>query len=161
MADLAPKSIYHRRLPHLSSFFQQPIVFLTAVTLERQRCLCSVPVLQALRTIWERSPELDGWFVGDFLLMPDHVHLFARSAAEAKPLATWVETWKSISARRLKAIWPLAHGWWQEDYFDRYLRSAENYRDKWDYVAANPVRAGLCKRAEDWAWKGRLFDLQF
>lgn len=93
--------------------------------------------------------------------MPDHLHLFARPALEAKSLTGWMKTWKSLSARRLKSLWRSAPALWQDDYFDRYLRSAENYRNKWDYVAENPVRAGLCKQPDDWPWKGRLFDLTF
>jgi len=32
-------------------------------------------------------------------------------------------------------------------YFDRYLRSRENYGQKWNYVEQNAVRAGLIKEA--------------
>ena len=35
-------------------------------------------VLASLTGIWQSSAELDGWFVGDYLLILDHVHLFAR-----------------------------------------------------------------------------------
>jgi putative transposase len=151
----------HRRLPHLRPFAPQPIVFLTTVTHKRRAVLACQPALDALTAIWQRSAELDGWFVGDYLLMPDHVHFFARAAIDAKPLADWMETWKSLSSRQLKQPLGLASSLWQRDYFDRFLRSAESYSEKWDYVANNPVRAGLCARPEDWPWKGRLFDLQF
>lgn len=151
----------HRRLPHLRPFAQQPILFLTVVTHERRRVLACREVLETLGTIWQRSPDLDGWFVGDYLLMPDHLHLFARAAVDAKALPGWMETWKSLAARQLKKSIGVAPPLWQRDYFDRFLRSDENYSEKWDYVAMNPVRAGLCSRAADWPWKGRLSDLKF
>jgi len=93
--------------------------------------------------------------------MPDHVHLFARAATDAKPLAQWVETWKSLSSRQLKTQLGLEPPLWQRDYFDRFLRSADNYSEKWDYVAMNPVRKKLCEKPDDWPWKGRLNELRF
>jgi putative transposase len=50
---------------------------------------------------------------------------------------------------------------WQRDYFDHFLRAADSYSEKWDYVSMNPVRKSLCSRTEEWPWKGRLHDLKF
>ena len=151
----------HRRLPHLRPFVPQPIVFLTLVTHERRPVLAGQTAFDAITTLWLRSAEIDGWFVGDFVLMPDHTHLIARAALDAKPLARWMKAWKSVSSRQLTPTLGCAPPFWQRDYFDRFLRSAESYSEKWDYVADNPVRAGLCARPEDWPWRGRLFDLEF
>jgi putative transposase len=151
----------HRRLPHLQPFAAQPVIFLTVVTFGRRACLADPTVFDTLTAIWQRSPTRDGWYVGDYLLMPDHVHLFTCSALEAKPLARWLETWKSLSARQLKTSIGIKPPLWQRDYFDRFLRSEDNYSDKWHYVALNPVRKRLCDRPEDWPWKGRLHDLSF
>ncbi len=151
----------HRHLPHLRPFAEQPLVFLTVVTHERRSLLANQTAFDALTGIWQNSPEIDGWFVGDYLLMPDHVHLFARALIGAKPLAKWVGTWKSLSARRLASGLGFKPPLWQQDYFDRFVRSAENYSAKWDYVASNPVQKNLCAQPADWPWKGRLFDLRF
>lgn len=150
-----------RRLPHLHSFARHPILFLTTVTADRKPFLANRNAFEILTETWQHSANLDGWFVGDYLLMPDHVHLFARRASDAKTLSEWMETWKSLSSRRLKAALQLATPLWQKDYFDRFLRSADNYSEKWDYVAMNPVRKGLCAKPEDWPWKGRISDLRF
>ena len=152
---------FHSRLPHLRPFDRQPLVFLTVVTHERRPVLAEAGCLKNLSEIWQRSPSYDGWSVGDFLLMPDHVHLFARAHRDAKPLAVWVGTWKSLSARRLAPTLGLSAPFWQRDYFDRFLRSADDYSAKWDYVRANPVRAGLCAHPTDWPWRGRIEDLTF
>ena len=150
-----------RRLPHLHSFARQPILFITTVTSDRKPFLANRAAFEILTEIWQHSADLDGWCVGDYLLMPDHVHLFARPRPDAKILSKWMETWKSLSSRRLKQRLQLAPPLWQKDYFDRFLRSAESYAEKWDYVAMNPVRKGLCAKPEDWPWKGRIFDLRF
>ena len=151
----------HRHLPHLRSFISQPIVFLTVVTHQRRHCLTCPAALETLSAIWQQSPRIDGWFVGDYLLMPDHIHLFARAAYDAKSLAQWLETWKSVSSRIFKSQLRVEPPFWQSDYFDRFLRCADNYSAKWDYVALNPVRQNLCARPEDWPWKGRLNELRF
>ena len=48
---------------------------------------------------------------------------------------------------------------WQREYFDRYLRSEDNYSEKWDYVERNAVRAGLVMNVEDWPHRGIIHDL--
>ena len=73
----------------------------------------------------------------------------------------WVQMWKSLSTRQWMALQGTSAPLWQEDYFDRYLRSAENYSEKWVYVEANPVRKGLVARTEDWPYRGRIHELRF
>ena len=151
----------HKHLAHLASFAAEPVVFFTVVAAKRQAVLAHEAVHEILRGIWILSGERNGWWVGDYLLMPDHVHLFARAARDAVSMKNWVQMWKSLSARqwmdRMGRKTPL----WQEDYFDRYLRSAENYSEKWAYVEANPVRAGLVARPDDWPYRGRIHELRF
>jgi putative transposase len=149
----------YRRLAHVLPFSRRPLVFLTAVADQRRPLLAAHAVFDCLTEIWRRSAEMDGWYVGDYLLMPDHVHLFAKGVLGAKSLAAWVGSWKSISSRRLNGQAGISPPLWQPDYFDRFLRSDESYRSKWDYVALNPVRKGLCQRPDQWPWKGRLFEI--
>ena len=150
----------HRHLPHLNSFARHPIVFLTVVAHGRRSLLAWRETRDVLVDIWSRSSAADGWFVGRFVLMPDHVHLFARAAMDAKPLADWMQTWKSLSSRRMAVILRTAPPVWQKDYFDRFLRSTDNYQAKWHYVEMNPVRKGLCSLPAEWPWQGALFELR-
>ena len=79
----------------------------------------------------------------------------------AVSMKNWVQMWKSVSARTWLKRSGRTGPFWQEDYFDRYLRSAENYSEKWAYVETNPVRAGLVARPEEWAYRGRIHALSF
>jgi putative transposase len=45
---------------------------------------------------------------------------------------------------------------WQRVFFDHLLRSAESYRQKWNYVRQNPVGAGLVAKPEDWPYAGEI-----
>ena len=151
----------NRHLAHLAPLLDQPIVFITVATHERRRMLDNAAAHTVLNEIWERSAERNGWYVGDYLLMPDHVHLFARAARDSDRMAEWIKMWKSVSARRLKITLGAAAHVWQADYFDRYLRSGESYSEKWSYVEMNPLRAGLVSRPEEWSFKGRIHELRF
>ena len=153
------KSSPYRHLAHLPSLLDQPIVFFTCATFDRRRILNHLAVRDILHGIWARSGERNGWFVGFYVLMPEHVHFFARQAVESDTMAKWVEMWKSVSARRIAAILEISPPIWQEEYFDRFLRSSDSYSDKWNYVRENPVRAGLAQKADDWPYQGRIWDL--
>jgi len=38
------------------------------------------------------------------------------------------------------------------EYWDRYMRDARHLAQTIRYIHENPVKAGLCLRAEDWLW---------
>jgi len=151
----------HSHLPHLKSLLPEPIVFFTVVTLQRRAVLANENVHDCLRGLWERSSAINGWFVGDYVIMPDHVHLFARPARTANSMKQWVQVWKSVSSRIILKQQGLVGPLWQDDYFDRYLRSHENYSEKWNYVESNPVRAGLVGKPEDWPFRGQVHRLSY
>ena len=44
---------------------------------------------------------------------------------------------------------------WELESFDRIMRSNENAYEKGEYICANPVRAGLVVREDDWPWLWR------
>ncbi|MCK4340824.1 MAG: transposase [Phycisphaerae bacterium] len=130
------------------------IVFVTVCTKNRQPWLDTHENHELLRSVWSAATA---WRVGYYMLMPDHLHLFAAPDLPELPLRNWVKYCKSQFTK--------AHGVknhrWQDDYWDRRLRSGESYNAKWEYVAANPVRHGLVARAEDWPFQGTLFELEW
>jgi len=149
------------RPPHLTPFVRQPLVFLTACSHHRSTVLANSNAYETLVSIWARSANHQGWAVGRFVLMPDHVHLFARPQPDASSLGKWIKAWKCLSARTLAHVPEYSSPLWQPDYFDHFLRSAESYSEQWEYVRHNPVRAGLVARPEDWPWQGEIHELRF
>jgi putative transposase len=150
-----------RHLVHVPSFRDNPIVFFTTCTYRRRKILASPHCQNILREIWQRSVDRDGWWVGNYILMPDHVHFFARPEIDAQPMTAWVKMWKSVSSRRIAAALAIKPPIWQAEYFDRYLRSTENYAEKWHYVEQNAVRARPVEMAEAWPYRGTINDLMF
>lgn len=155
----SPRVLVH--LPHLSAFARHPLLFITTCTACRKPLWANPAAAALLLDTWKKSAAVDGWFVGRYVVMPDHVHLFARSSADAKSLPEWMKTWKSISARRLIADGAATAPVWRADYFDHFIRSVEAYESKWEYVLQNPVRKGLCATVQEWPYHGVLHDLHF
>ena len=113
--------------------------------------------MEVVLTGWRSAT---GWKVGRFVLMPDHIHLFTTPDDQNPPsLSRWVTYWKSLVSKG----WPWAgeQPIWQQDFWDRQLRSHESYSVKWDYVRNNPVRHGLVGKAEDWPYQGELNPLDW
>jgi REP element-mobilizing transposase RayT len=149
-----------QHLPHLRPFARQPMLFLTLCTDRRIPVLADTHTHSILRGLWENSAQTYGWVVGQYVVMPDHVHLFAKAFVGAKPMASWIQMWKSLSSRAIATRTSLKPPIWQRDYFDRLLRSSESYGQKWNYVRMNPVRAGLVARPEEWAYAGCIRELR-
>jgi len=83
--------------------------------------------------------------------MPDHIHFFIRGSPDFS-LSPWVGGLK----RALSVALGVNHGLWQPGFFDHALRNDESYGQKWEYVRQNPVRAGLVRFADDWAYQGEI-----
>jgi REP element-mobilizing transposase RayT len=125
------------------------IVFLTVCTKDRRRWLATAANHCILVEVWQNATA---WHIGRYVIMPDHVHLFAAPGDRELPLENWVRYWKS---RFTNTCLDPAQVW-QADHWDTRLRSGESYDAKWEYVRQNPVRAGLARDAADWPFQGEL-----
>lgn len=84
-------------------------------------------------------------------VMPNHVHALVEIWS-GYPLHVLVKSWKSHTARAANARLGRHGAFWQPDYFDRFIRDPAHLRREIDYIEANPVKAGLVSRPEDWRW---------
>jgi REP element-mobilizing transposase RayT len=106
-----------------------------------------------------RRGERHRAWLGDYVLMPDHLHLFVALDETRIRLSTWMKSLKnSLSMILREKDIPPPH--WQKGFFDHLLRGDESYAEKWNYVQQNPVRAGLVTRADEWPFIGRVFALE-
>ena len=90
--------------------------------------------------------QLSAWVV-----MPNHVHVLA----ELKPdrlLPEVLHSWKSFTSKEANKILGRRGQFWQEEYFDRYIRNTRHYECAIRYIHENPVKAGLVARPEDWPY---------
>ena len=145
-----------RRLDRIVPRF--PIYFVTACAFDRKPILTKHEVIQALLAFAQQGEE-HGAYVGSFVIMPDHLHLFVALEPD-RQLSVWMKSLKNSLSKQMRAIAiPAPH--WQKGFFDHVLRSDESYSQKWEYVRDNPVRAGLVKNWEDWPFYGEVHPLQY
>jgi putative transposase len=128
------------------------IVFITVCTKNRVPWLASETSHVCLVDAWKAA---DAWAVGRYVVMPDHVHLFAAPMQPDADLGAWVRFWKSHVSRNIKN----RNNRWQKDYWDTRLRTGKSYDEKWWYVRENPVRHKLVAVADDWPHQGELAEL--
>lgn len=96
--------------------------------------------------------RLEAWCV-----MPNHVHVVVRPAPE-RPLARIVHSWKSFTANAINARLGVTGRFWAREWFDRFMRDDEHLALTAQYVARNPVGAGLVARPEEWRWSSAWRD---
>jgi putative transposase len=131
---------------------QSNIILLTIATEKREPWLANETAHRLLHQIWS---EATAWLVGDYLLMPDHLHAFCAPRDLRFTVETWITYWKrEFSRKHGREEWKFQSRGWHHR-----LRNGENYSDKWLYVQENPLRQGLITRIEDWKFKGKVFDL--
>lgn len=130
------------------------IVFVTVCTKDRRPWLANDEAHGSSRQVWQQAAA---WWVGRYVLMPDHLHLFAAPQDLMSTLESWLRYWKS----RFSRSHPHADWTWQANAFHHRLRNDEGYGEKWRYVKENPVRAGLVDDSEEWRFQGEIFPLRW
>ena len=78
----------------------------------------------------------------DFVIMPNHVHLLATFPDKAA-MIDQCDSWKHFTARQINRRLGALGRFWQQDAFDHLVRHEGQFRRLRDYIAQNPVKAGL------------------
>ena len=84
-----------------------------------------------------------------WVVMPNHVH----AMIETRPgslLDEIVHSWKSFTAHECNRLLRRHGAFWQDEYYDRFIRDGEHFRKAKEYIEQNPVKAGLVANAADW-----------
>ena len=89
--------------------------------------------------------------LGDFVVMPNHVHLLAGGMARNAMLKQ-VESWKKWSAIKINEALGRSGRFWQDESFDHLVRSEASLVKFRRYIAENPVKARLRKGEFVW-WR--------
>lgn len=84
-------------------------------------------------------------------VMPNHVHVLIRQEP-SRSLGAVLKNWKGRSARRINQQLRRSGALWARDYFDRAIRDSDHFWRSIRYIHRNPVKAGLVKTPEDWAF---------
>lgn len=93
-----------------------------------------------------KSYRLSAW-----VIMPNHIHFLA-TRFETETLSAIMQSIKSLTSHKANNLLSRSGHFWMADYFDRYIRNPEHFVKTIRYIENNPVKAGLCKRPEDWSF---------
>ena len=88
--------------------------------------------------------KLSAWVV-----MPNHIHFLA-TPFEGYTLASITHSLKSFTAHEANKILNRKGQFWMQEPFDRYIRDSDHFETVIAYIENNPVKAELCKKANEW-----------
>jgi len=91
-----------------------------------------------------------------WVVMPNHVHALSK-VGDSTPLSAIMQNWKSISAVAANKLLNRSGDFWQEDYWDTFMRNEEQTRKAIRYIENNPVKARLCCAPEEWPFSSARF----
>ena len=151
-----------KRPPRLRTIFDRfdpPLYFITFCTFDRRPVLAN-DEFHTYFVSYLTQKSTAGIVCGEYVIMPDHIHLFMRLDSSQYQLGKTVGFLKQALSKPLRsAQLPMPH--WQPGFFDHVLRSADSYSAKWEYVRDNPVRAGLVDCFEAWPYQGTITPIQY
>ncbi len=90
------------------------------------------------------------WRVVTYCLMTNHYHLLMRPAEQG--FAGGMQLLNCGHARRMNRKHGRTGHLFRNHYSWRAVESDEHLREAVRYIVLNPVRAGICKRPEEWRW---------
>lgn len=94
--------------------------------------------------------ELRAWVV-----MPNHVHVLF--LVHDVPIAQLVDAWKGFTAKKANKILARKGRFWQDGYWDTYMRDAEHERRTRRYIENNPTKAKLVAAPKEWSFSSARF----
>jgi putative transposase len=89
--------------------------------------------------------DLRAWVV-----MPNHVHLLF--LVRDVPMWQLVDAWKGYTAKQANKILGRKGQFWQEGYWDTYMRDREHEVRARRYIENNPTKAKLVASPKEWPW---------
>jgi REP element-mobilizing transposase RayT len=137
---------------------ENPLYFVTFCTDSRKELLACEPVHEAFRGFCIAAMDRQV-FVGRYILMPDHVHLFVRVPPPSQSLSKWIKSLKNTLSAVLRHLGSRAPHW-QKGFFDHVLRSRESDSQKWRYIVENSMRKQLAAALDDWPYQGEICVLE-
>jgi putative DNA methylase len=85
-----------------------------------------------------------------FVVMPNHVHLLVTPEVES---TRWLEPLKGFTAHQAnQLLGTRGRAFWQDESYDRLVRSDTEFERIRKYIEQNPVMAGLAATAEQFQW---------
>lgn len=135
---------WKRHLPHLQ--LSAGYYFITFSTYNRQplQSLQKDCVFNAIRFFDNKKYELYA-----AVILNDHVHMVLNPIDS---LSRIMHSIKSFTAHEINKVLNRKGKVWQDENYDRVIRDNEDFLEKLEYIANNPIKMNLAKDYEDYRW---------
>ena len=94
----------------------------------------------------ERTRRRYKFVVGDYVAMPEHVHLMIGEPGKSTVSGVVHALKLSVAMRRAE------RPFWQARFYDFLVHNEAKRGEKLSYMHRNPVVRGLAEKPEDWRW---------
>ncbi|MBI3862255.1 MAG: transposase [Planctomycetia bacterium] len=105
-------------------------------------CVLKRPELAKIVADSLRHFDGDRYHLGDFVVMPNHVHVLVCLLGDTE-IESQCYSWKKFTATQLNRALGNPGRFWQEESFDHLVRSLDQFEYLQRYIAANPIKARL------------------
>ena len=139
----------HKALRKGRTSISGEIYLVTATTSGREPLFSEFRIACAVAQCFETKLALGENQLLAWVLMPDHAHWLLQLGIDER-LETSVGRLKAISSRCLNKIHGRRGARWASAFHDHALRTEEELLPTARYIVANPIRAGIVKRAGDY-----------
>jgi putative transposase len=112
--------------------------------LDRGHGVCVLRRPELATIVANSLKHFDGqrYYLGDFVVMPNHVHLLTCLIGTTE-IEAQCYSWKKFTAAAINKALGQHGRFWQEESFDHLVRSAEQFQALQLYIAENPAKANL------------------
>ena len=150
------------RKPHLQRldlvFERSPIYFVTACMQDRRKLLATAAIHETFLRFAREGPARGAW-VGAYVLMPDHLHVFVATDDEKITLPDWMKSLKntiSKAAPKRSCLATLA-----KDIFRSRATERRVVLRKMQLCSRESSAGRLARKAVDWPFMGEIFSLEY
>ena len=84
-----------------------------------------------------------------WVIMPNHAHILIELLG-VYALSDIMHSIKSYTAHKANKVLDRRGRFWSVESYDRYIRDANHFHNTIKYIEQNPVKARLCRNADDW-----------
>jgi len=143
--------LYSSAMSRLRRPFLSDRYFFVTVRLLKGRGRLRDADFRLLALALNRSRRQHTFYLTAWVFLPDHWHAIC-APVHPVTISRVMKSFKNSSTVLINRRHGERSELWQARFFDRALRTVNEYNEKVEYIHLNPVRAGLVQQAEDWPW---------
>jgi type I restriction enzyme R subunit len=144
LSDAAWKAAYYSLPKQMRHSFEKRIAHRLHIELDECHGSCLLRKAVVRKTVVDAVKHFDNdrWWVGDFVVMPNHVHCLVRPIL-SNQLENILGSVKGFTSTKLTKQDEKIGKLWQQENYDRLVRDRNELRIWRRYIQRNPEKAGL------------------